>query len=193
MTKETLFGDLDLKSIRNNPDFKEDSVREFIVMPILDALHYKSSDIVLSKSLNHPFLKVGANKKIPIKLVPDYCLKVENNYAWVLDAKSPDVNIMDEDNIEQVYCYVSNPEIRSTYFALCNGIEFSLYRRESTNSPILYFQIDEIQYHWESLNRYLSTNSFQIGKYFSYDTLPSKLQEETFNYNIRPFLKRNSS
>src|ERR1035437_8381824 len=184
-----LFGNLDLKSIRNNPNFKEDSVREFIILPILSALHYKSSDIVLSKTLTHPFLKVGANKKIPIKLIPDYCVKVENSYAWVLDAKSPDVNIMDEDNVEQVYSYASNPEIRSTYFALCNGIEFSLYRRESTNSPILYFQIDEIPYHWESLNRYLSPNSFQIGKYFSYDTLPSKLQEETFNYNIRPFLK----
>lgn len=148
VTKEILFGDLDLKSISNNPDFKEDSVREAIILPILKALGYKSSDIVRSKTLRHPYLKVGANKKIPIRLVPDYCLRVENNYAWVLDAKAPDINIMDADNIEQVYCYASNPEIRSTYFALCNGIEFSLYRRESTNSPILYFHLDEIPYHF---------------------------------------------
>ena len=63
-------------------------------------------------------MKVGSNKKIPIKLVPDYSLKIEANFAWVLDAKSPDKKIIDSDNVDQVYSYATHPEIRSTYFAL---------------------------------------------------------------------------
>jgi hypothetical protein len=34
VTKEKLFGQIDLRSITQNPDFKEDSVREVIILPI---------------------------------------------------------------------------------------------------------------------------------------------------------------
>jgi len=141
ITKEKLFGDLDLTSIVQNPDFKEDSVREVIILPILKELGYSQADIVRSKTLQHPFLTIGSNKKIPIKLIPDYSIKVSNIFAWVLDAKSPDTRINDSNNIEQVYSYASHPEIRSTYFALCNGLEFSLYKRELSNKPVLLFQM----------------------------------------------------
>lgn len=87
-------------------------------------LGYKQSDIVRSKILQHPFLTTGSKKR-PIKLIPDYVLKVSNNFAWVLDAKSPDKKITEPDHIAQVYSYASHPEIHSTYFALCNGLEYS--------------------------------------------------------------------
>jgi len=170
ITKEELFGNIDLKSISQSKDFKEDSVREVIILPILKKLGYNQSNIVRSKTLEHPFLKIGSRKKRPIKLIPDYALKVANNFAWVLDAKSPDKRINEQDSIEQVYSYASHPEIRSTYFALCNGLKFSLYRRESTNKPMLYFSIDEIEYYWEKLCLLLSPSSFQIGKNFTYET-----------------------
>ncbi len=76
------------------------------------------NDIVRSKILQHPFLKIGSNKNIAIKLVPDYSLKVEENFALVLDAKSPDKKINDTSNVEQVFCYSRHPEVRNTYFAL---------------------------------------------------------------------------
>lgn len=188
--KELLFGSVDFISLTQNPDFKEDSVREVIILPILKELGYKQENIVRSKTLKHPFLKIGSNKKIPIKLIPDYVMRIEDNYAWVLDAKAPDQNINDEDNIEQVYCYSSHPEIRSTYFALCNGLQFALYRRESTNKPVLFFNIDEIEYSWEKLLMYLSPLSFQIGKKFGYETTfsTSKLSGE-FSYATRPLLE----
>lgn len=185
--KRKLFGDLDFRKLLLNSDFKEDSVREIIILPILKELGYEGESIIRSKTLEHPFLKIGSNKKIPIKLIPDYLLKIEKNYAWVLDAKAPNENINDNNHIEQVFSYSSHPEIRSTYFALCNGIQFSLYRRESTNKPILYFQLDGIDYHWESLNKYLSPNSFQIGKNFIYDTYIKRNQTE-FDYANRPLL-----
>ena len=74
--KQKLFDNFDLNSISSNPDFHEDSVREVIILPILKKLGYKQSDIVRSKSLIHPFLKIGSNKKIPITLIPDYSLKI---------------------------------------------------------------------------------------------------------------------
>ncbi len=181
------FNLLDFNQILNNPDFKEDSVREVIILPILKELGYDESSIVRSKSLNHPFLKIGSNKKIPIKLIPDYILKIENNYAWVLDAKSPSKNIDSEDFVEQVYGYATHPEIRSTYFALCNGLEFVLYRTASTSKPVLKFKMQDIEENWDILKSLLSPSSFQIGKTFTYESI--KLTQKGFDYFNRPLLE----
>jgi len=108
ISKLSLFGSINLNNISQNPNFKEDSVREVIILPILKELGYKQNDIVRSKTLQHPFLKVGSNKKNPIKLIPDYSLKVENNFAWVLDAKFPKEKVNDEENIEQVFAKGKN-------------------------------------------------------------------------------------
>ena len=168
ITKQQLFGNIDFRTIGQNPDFKEDSVREVIILPILRELGYAHENIVRSKTLEHPFLKIGSNKKIPIKLIPDYILKIENSFAWVLDAKSPTQKIVNNDNVEQVYSYAMHPEIYSKYFALCNGVEFSLFRTANPNELILFFEISEIENHWEKLVMYLSPDSFQIGKNITY-------------------------
>ena len=186
---DNLFGNLNFQTLQENPDFKEDSVREVIILPILKALGYTEINIVRSKTLQHPFLKIGSKKR-PINLVPDYVLKVENNFAWVLDAKAPNQNIKDGDNVEQVYSYATHPEIRSNYFALCNGVEFSIFKTTATNIPILFFNLDEIEYYWEKLTQYLSPNSFQSGKNFNYETTIATVKTKgDFNYNTRPLLE----
>jgi len=188
ITIQHLFGNIDFRTIAQNPDFKEDSVREVIILPILKELGYEQQNIVRSKTLEHPFLKVGSNKKIALKLVPDYILKVENNFAWVLDAKAPNQQINDPDNVEQVYSYASHPEIRSTYFALCNGLEFALYRREHTNSPILFFALDEIEHNWDKLKMFLSPDSFLVGNDFFYKVTNNDIKTG-FDYTTRPLLE----
>ena len=85
--KETIFGSLDFSTLKDNHEFKEDSVREVIIMPLLEHLGYKQENIVRSLSLRHPFLKIGSNKKRSIQLVPDYVLRIENSYAWVPNKK----------------------------------------------------------------------------------------------------------
>lgn len=162
------FVDLDFQSLKNNPDFKEDSVREVIILPLLKSLGYTENNIIRSKTLQHPFLKIGSKKR-KINLIPDYLLKIENNYAWVLDAKAPNENIKEGDHIEQVYCYASHPEVRSLYFALCNGVEFSLFKTSGYDTPVLYFSLDEFDFYYEQLSQFLSLNSFQVGKAFSYN------------------------
>jgi len=188
VTKHQLFGQVDFQAIAKNSDFKEDSVREVIILPILKRLGYSQENIVRSKTLEHPFLKIGSNKKIPIKLVPDYILKVENNFAWVLDAKSPNKKIINNETVEQVYSYAIHPEIRSNYFTLCNGIEFSLFRTINPNEPILFFEISEIENYWEKLAMYLSPNSFHTGKNIA-QTPEKQLQQSGDNwYKNRPLL-----
>jgi tRNA G10 N-methylase Trm11 len=189
--KNRIFGNLDLRTIAQNPEFKEDSVREIVILPILKHLGYEEQNIVRSKTLEHPFLKVGSNKKIAIKLVPDYVLKVGDNFAWVLDAKAPNKKIVNHENVEQVYSYAIHPEIRSTYFALCNGVEFSLFRTTNPNEPILFFEISEIEHHWENLTRLLSPASFQTGKNITHfvDTgRASSPQNDNDWYKNRPLL-----
>jgi len=187
--KEELFGKLDFSALYRNPDFKEDSVREVIILPILEALGYNESNIVRSKTLNHPFLKIGSNKKIPIKLIPDYCLKVQNNYAFVLDAKAPSEKVVDSENVEQVYSYATHPEIRATYFALCNGVEFSVYRTGSSNQPFLFFPVDRIEENWEKVKQLLSPDCFQLGKDYRYPVFHENIVPEVFDYTNRPLLE----
>lgn len=189
MNKEKLFGELDFIKIIGDPNFKEDSVREVIILPILKALGYSQSAIIRSKTLEHPFLKIGSKKR-PIKLIPDYILQVENNYAWVLDAKSPNEAIINDDNVEQVYSYATHPEIRATYFALCNGTDFSVFKTSFTDTPVLFFSLTEIEHYWEKLISFLSPKSFQKGKDFNYETTSATAKPKgNFNYNNRPLLE----
>jgi DNA modification methylase len=182
--RQQLFEQFDFKSIAVNPDFKEDSVREVIILPILKKLGYSQQNIVRSKTLQDPFLKKGT-KKIPVNLVPDYVMKVENNYAWVLDAKAPNQKIVNDDNVGQAYSYAIHPEIHSIYFALCNGLEFSLFRTANPNKPVLYFLLDEIEQYWQQLSMFLSPDSFQISKNINYISKKTV----SFDYANRPLLE----
>lgn len=183
--KENLFQNFNFNNLYS-PDFKEDSVREVLILPILEKLGYLQSDIVRSKSLSHPFLKVGSQKR-QVNIVPDYLLKVSGNYAWVLDAKGPNEEIKTGDNIEQIYSYSIHPEIRTKFFALCNGKEFILFRQDY-EKPILLFDLSEIDYHWDKLKLYLSPNSFQIGKVAEYDGRNTYSAKQKFDYSNRPLL-----
>ncbi|MDR2034735.1 MAG: type I restriction enzyme HsdR N-terminal domain-containing protein [Helicobacteraceae bacterium] len=178
-----LFNGLDFSKIANDPDFKEDSVRERIVLPILKELGYSQENIVRSKTLQHPYLKIGSNKKIPIKLIPDYLLKIEDCYAWVLDAKAPSQSVASDDNVGQAYSYAIHPEINASYFALCNGIEFALYRASRVQTPILFFNVAEIDRHLEALKALLAPSSFKAGNKIAY-FIHSDNKE--FDYKTRP-------
>lgn len=130
-----------------------------------------------------------AVKKTTITLVTDYILKVENNFAWVLDAKAPDQKIINNDNVAQVYSYATHPEIRSNYFALCNGLEFSVFRTNDTEQPVLFFQIDEIEHHWKDLKLFLSPNSFQLAKTLLTTPQTQPQKPVGFDYATRPLLE----
>ena len=185
--KDSLFGDIDFNKISSNRDFSEADVRAVIIDPILKELGFKHSNILRERPLKSPFLKTGSKKR-QVNLVPDYIIKVNDSYAFILDAKSPKQKIINDDNVEQVFSYAIHPEIRSYYFALCNGLEFACYRTTDTAEPILYFQINDIDNYWEILKKTLSPDSFQTGKIFSYTPEIVKQTETEFDYLKRPLL-----
>lgn len=179
--KEELYENLDFSILRDNNEINETTIREEIILPLLKRLGYKRDTIIRELHLNHPFLKIGSGRKRHVQLVPDYVLKVENSYAWVLDAKGPRENILDEDYVEQVYSYAVHREIRSNYFALCNGIEFALYRTNGDNEPLLHFQLSEIDNNYGKLEALLSPQRFHFGKQVIYETP----QKNDFDYLSR--------
>jgi hypothetical protein len=68
-----LFRQFDFRSL-DDPTFREDSVREALIVPLLAALGYTESPpyrIIRSKRLEHPYVYVGTAKR-NISIVPDY-------------------------------------------------------------------------------------------------------------------------
>lgn len=166
-------------SLLEAPEFKEDSVREEIILPILNALGYSSSGsnrIVRSKGVSHPFVMVGAKRR-KLTNFPDYLLEVEGRYAWVLDAKDPSENITAGKNVEQAYFYAIHPEIRVPWFALCNGKEFICFDI-SIQQPIIRFDLTEIEKYWDEVKGVLSPKAFGGRPAL----LIQQKREEEFNY-----------
>jgi len=154
----SIFGNFDFEILKD-PDFKEDSVREELILPIIKSLGYSlkgDSRIIRSKSLIHPYVAIGSKRK-KISIVPDYLFIAENKPYWVLDAKSPTENIVKSKHVEQAYSYAIHPEVRAELFALCNGKEFSLHSIKKFE-PILHFKLRDIAEHWDTLFRVLNPN-----------------------------------
>ncbi|MCY3980154.1 MAG: type I restriction enzyme HsdR N-terminal domain-containing protein [Chloroflexi bacterium] len=159
----TALEDFDFQMLESG-EFKEDAVREEIISPILKELGYSVGGlnrIVRSRSLSHPFVKTGSGDR-EIRIVPDYLLLAANKPAWVLDAKSPKQTITSGSNVEQTYFYAIHPEIRSRYFALCNGKEFAVFEKDRLGLA-LHFHVSEIGRYWDAIYALLSPGSFQPG------------------------------
>jgi DNA modification methylase len=178
--KKELFGDLDFDKVK---DFNESDVRAVICEPILKHLGFSDENIIREK---HFEMHCGS-KKGKTTLIPDYLLKIGESYAWVLEAKAPDKNIYD--CINQAYSYAAHKEIRSVYFALCNGVEFAAFRTSDPENSVLSFRISEIDVHLEALKKLLSANSFKNSENVIYDKIVISQKNKDFDYLNRPLPK----
>ncbi|MHA3773644.1 restriction endonuclease [Verrucomicrobiota bacterium sgz303538] len=148
-------------SLLDDPGFKEDSVREELISPLLTRLGYTASSvnrIHRSKAVKHPFVYLGS-RSYRIELIPDYLFQVSQKYRWVLDAKAPSENIRQGRNAQQAYSYAIHPEIRVRYFALCNGRDFTVFDIH-TLVPTLDFPLRNIHEHWSQLTELLGPEAF---------------------------------
>jgi hypothetical protein len=146
-----VFEEFDFSLLDSN-SFKEDSVREEIVLPILKRLGYSASppnQICRSLNLVHPYVYIGSISKT-IHIVPDYTIKKNNANFFILDAKAPSENIQEGKNVEQAYSYAIHKDVRAELFALCNGKEFALYHI-SYWPALLSFRVTDIENHWKDL------------------------------------------
>lgn len=123
-----LYSSFDFR-VLDDRDFREDSVREELIAPLLVALGYSASGpdrIIRSRPLEHPFVQIGTRRQA-IRIVPDYLMQRGGKNAWILDAKSPSEVIDSGENVEQAYSYAIHKDIRVPLYALCNGREFIIF------------------------------------------------------------------
>jgi hypothetical protein len=143
-------------SVLGDPEFKEDSVREEIVAPLLKALGYLptgNARIVRSRKLDHPYVQFGVTKK-PITIIPDYLMVVYERPRWILDAKAPTEAVDDPAHVVQAYSYAIHHEVRVGWFALCNGHELVVYSVGELK-PVLRVRLRELKDHWQEVLRLL--------------------------------------
>jgi len=144
-------------SLLDSTDFKEDSVREEIIVPLLHRLGYKSSGehrIIRSKNLVHPYVFIGTRKH-PVNIIPDYTLLHQEKAILILDAKRPTEDVLDKANVQQAYSYAIHPEIKCRHFALCNGRRLAVFDTEEVE-PVLVLPFDEFNSRWEEIERHVS-------------------------------------
>ena len=71
-----IFDEIDFNKFPTH--FREDAVREEIVMPLLNALGYSRFDevnkIISGYRLKHPYVIIGANKE-KTAIIPDYIIQ----------------------------------------------------------------------------------------------------------------------
>lgn len=159
--EDKLFKDFNF-SLLDDPRFKEESVREELIGPIIKDLGYSNSgntQVIRNHGLKHPFVSIGSSRR-NITMIPDYLMQVNEKPAWIFEAKSPTEQITDTKHIEQAYSYAIHPEIRVNYFALCNGHHFILYNI-SRPKPLFHFALRAVDLYRNMLKELLSpTNVF---------------------------------
>ena len=148
-------------SILADPDFKEDAVREELIVPILNRLGYSATGehrICRSKPLVHPFVYIGT-KQYKVNIFPDYILSVAGSVKWVLDAKAPSEEILTGKHVEQAYSYAIHKDVRVSVYGLCNGHTIVVFH-VSHLEPILNVPLTEIDARWDEVNKTLCPMAF---------------------------------
>lgn len=150
-------------SLLESKDFKEDSVRAFIIDKILEALGFvlkndkkpQKLEMVLSKTLKTQ-IQIGSNTTIQKDLTPDYMLFVEGKAHCILDAKAPNVKIHKDSKAEkQAKSYLL--AYPSPFYALCNGKSFVLFKAD-TQETLLEIDIEkELNSKFNALKNFIAT------------------------------------
>lgn len=160
--------------VLDDPEFKEDAVREEIVAPFLRALGYSASGqyrIRRSPSLEHPYVSIGSIRR-PVKLFPDYILTVSERPVCVVDAKGPGEDLDDADHLSQVYTYAVHRDVQSPYYALCNGRRFVLYSvARMTREPLYDLDLTDLENEWFNA-------LVKLAPLVLYDTIDSKYSKD---------------
>jgi len=154
------FENFDFKLL-DDPDFKEDSVREELIVPMLRRLGYSASGparILRSKALTHPFVYIGSTSH-HISVIPDYLLVVDENHKWILDAKAPNENILAGKHLQQAFSYAIHPEVRAFRYALCNGRQLVVFDVQKID-PDLVQDMESLDQDFRAVERLLSPIAF---------------------------------
>jgi hypothetical protein len=141
----------------DDPEFKEDSVRELIIAPMVARLGYLpfgNTRVIRSKTLKHPFIQVGTRNH-PVKTIPDYSFVIDEKILFILDAKAPNEDVLNPEHVQQAYSYAIHPEVRCKEFGLCNGKELVIFSVSQEN-PLLRIGFDQFESNWPKIEKFLT-------------------------------------
>lgn len=144
------------KQVLNDPEFKEDSVRELIIAPMITKLGYLPAGnprVIRSKTLKHPFIRVGTRNH-PVKTIPDYSFIVDEKTLLILDAKAPNEDVLNPEHVQQAYSYAIHPEVRCDEFGLCNGKELVVFS-VTQEAPLLRISFEQFESNWPEIEKFL--------------------------------------
>lgn len=144
------------KSVLDDPEFKEDSVRELIIAPMMTKLGYLPTGnprVIRSKTLKHPFIRVGTRNH-PVKTIPDYSFVIDERTLFILDAKAPIEDILNPEHVQQAYSYAIHPEVRCEEFGLCNGKELVIFS-VAQETPLLRISFEQYESDWSEIEKFL--------------------------------------
>ena len=175
-------------SLLDDKDFKEDSVREDIIAPLLKELGFESKKSISGLTLKRSVALtsdtiLGSNKSIKAKdlIIPDYVLYIDGKPQCILDAKKPKVDINSASKSErQAFYYASNSQIKSPFYALCNGRSLTLYQ---TSNQELVLEIDiitELNSKFELLKQYLTNPIESLRQDISSDYKKTKKSDDWY-------------
>ena len=129
----------------------EADIREEVLAPLIRTLGYRSGtihNVIREQSLRYPRIFLGRKdvKKDPLlRGKADYILEANGKVRWIIEAKSPDVEL-NIDDIEQAWSYANHSEIRAVYFVVCNGKSLQIFQtNQGPNSgPFLSITYEEL-------------------------------------------------
>lgn len=162
-------------SLLDDKDFKEDSVREEIIVPLLKEVGFEAKKSIGGLTLKRSVILksdtiLGSNKSIKSKdlIIPDYVLYIDGKPQCVLDAKAPTVNISARSNAErQVFYYAINKEMKAPFYAICNGKYFIIFNTSKQNICLEIDLENELEDKFEELKLYLTDKDAEIKKIIS--------------------------
>jgi len=141
----------------DDAEFKEDSVREVILVPLIARLGYAAvgeARVVRSKTLTHPFIRIGTSKH-PVRIVPDYSFVYQSKILAILDAKAPTEDILADECVQQAYSYAIHPDVRCEVFALCNGRQLTVFST-GQREPLSVINFEEFESRWSEIESLLT-------------------------------------
>lgn len=150
------FKDFDVR-LFDNPEFKEDAVREEIVTPLLHRLGYSASgpnQIVRGRQLTNPFTMIGSQRR-KVNIVPDYVVIVDGSPSLILEAKRPSELLIGSDHAAQAYSYAIHPDVRANMYSLCNGRQLVVWDVMRFD-PVLVVEFSQFDRDWHDIARILS-------------------------------------
>ena len=143
----------------------ETDVREDIISPLLSKLGYKKGtefDITRAQPLRYPRNILGLKKKTDpiLRGEADYICYVKNQIRWVIEAKSPHINIAIDD-LEQAYSYAVHQEVRAIYYCLCNGRTINFYEtmKGAIDTPLLSVNYESLADTFQKIANIVSPDS----------------------------------